>query len=94
MPYLLIRHKVKDYETWKPLFDEHSNARGSYGSKGGPLFRSADDPTEVVVLLEVDDLDRARAFTQDPDLRETMQRAGVTDQPDLYFLEQAEVLSM
>jgi hypothetical protein len=44
----------------------------------------------VVLLLEWDDLDRARRFAQSADLRQPMQRAGVADRPDLYFLDQAE----
>ena len=34
MPYLLIRHKVQDYSRWKPLFDQHGEARKAMGSKG------------------------------------------------------------
>jgi hypothetical protein len=38
----------------------------------------------------MDDLEKARQFVQSEDLRQTMQRSGVSDQPDLYFLEQVE----
>jgi hypothetical protein len=31
-----------------------------------------------------------RRFAGSDDLRETMQRAGVADQPDIYFLEEVE----
>lgn len=90
MPYLLVRHKVEDYESWKPVFDEHRATRKESGSKGGRLWRTADDPNEVVILFEWDELDNARRFVQSDDLRETMQRAGVADQPDIYFLEEIE----
>ncbi len=90
MPYLLVRHKVTDFAKWKPVFDEHGTTRQASGSKGGLLLRSADDPNEVVLLLEWDDLDRARQFAGSDDLRQAMQRAGVADQPDLYFLDHAE----
>jgi hypothetical protein len=94
VPYLLVRHQVQDYERWKPLFDEHGLTRKANGSMGGQLFRSADNPNEIVMLIEVEELDRARQFAQSDDLRQAMQQAGVTDQPDIYFLEQAEVLAM
>jgi heme-degrading monooxygenase HmoA len=90
MPYLLVRHKVADYAKWKPVFDEHGATRQASGSKGGLVLRSADDPTEVILLLEWDDLEKARQFAGSADLREAMQRAGVSDHPDLYFLDQAE----
>jgi heme-degrading monooxygenase HmoA len=90
MPYLLIRHKVQDYAKWKPLFDEHGASRQANGSRGGQLFRNAHDPNELFILFDWDDLEQARQFVQSEDLREVMQRAGVADQPDLYFLEAVE----
>lgn len=90
MPYMLVRHNVVDYENWKPIFEEHGSTRRESGSKGGLLFRNADDPNEVVILLEWDDLENARQFAQSEDLREIMQRYGVIGQPDIYFLEEVE----
>jgi heme-degrading monooxygenase HmoA len=90
VPYLLVRHKLEDYDRWKPAFDEHTATREQNGSQGGQLFRNADDPNETVILFEWDDLDNARRFAQSDELRETMQRAGVAEQPDLYFLEEVE----
>jgi hypothetical protein len=89
MPFLLIRHKVKDFAAWKPVFEDHSATRKAAGSKGGYLLRNHDDPNEVVVLLEVEDLGKARQFAQSADLKEAMQRAGVVDRPDTYFLDEA-----
>jgi heme-degrading monooxygenase HmoA len=90
MPYWLVRASVEDYEKWKPGFDEHSSARGESGSKGGRLFRNAEDPNEVVILLEWDNLENVRQFAQSDNLREAMQRHGVVDRPDVYFLEEVE----
>ena len=94
MPYLLIRHKVADYSKWKPMFDQHGATRKASGSRGGQLFRNANDPNDLVILFEWDDLEKARQFTQSEDLRQTMQRAGVADQPDIYFLEEIEHVSV
>jgi len=93
MPYMLVRHKVQDYSTWKPIFDEHRLTRQAAGSLGGRLFRSADDRNELVMLLEWDDMEKAREFAQSDDLRTTMARAGVADRPDVYFLIEVEQLS-
>jgi hypothetical protein len=86
MPHLLVRHRVEDYARWRPIFDDHAAFREQYGSRGGHVLRNADDPAEVVMLLEVDDLERAREFVGSDGLREAMQSAGVVDQPDVYFL--------
>jgi heme-degrading monooxygenase HmoA len=90
MPYLLVRQHVTDYAQWKATFDAHSLTRQANGSRGGQIFRSADDPNELVVLLEWDVLENARQFAQSEAWREVMQRAGVVDQPTLCFLKDGE----
>ncbi len=90
MPYLLVRHKVTDYEKWKSAFDAHCVTRQANGSRGGQLFRDYSDPTELVVLLEWDVLKKARQYVQSEELREVMQRAGVIGHPTIYFLKDGE----
>lgn len=94
MAYLLVRHKVKDYSKWKTVFDEHSATRKTSGSKGGRLFRNADNPNETMILFEWDSIEKARKFAQSEDLKKTMQRAGVIDKPDVYFIEEVENVSV
>jgi heme-degrading monooxygenase HmoA len=89
MPYILVRHKVEDWAKWKPIYDENGATRKAAGCQRTHVFRNDQDPNEVVILLEWDDLGRARQFAESEDLRQTMQRAGVTDQPDVYFLNDA-----
>lgn len=87
MPYLFIRHRVRDVARWKAVFDEHAITRRANGSRGGQVLCSDADPNEIVILLEWDDLERARLFADSDDLLETMDRAGVEDQPVIWFLE-------
>ncbi len=44
MTYVLIRHKVKDYDKWKSVFDENIDFRKAGGEIGGRLFQNMDDP--------------------------------------------------
>lgn len=92
MAYVIVRYTVTDYARWKALFDADGVNRHAGGSKGGQLFRSADDPNEVVMLFEWD-LDQARQLRQSEALGTKMQEAGVLDPPDCYFLEEIEQLS-
>ena len=94
MPYVLVRHKVADYDKWKQGFDENSATRKGHGSRGGQILRNANDPSEHIVLFEVDDLEKARQWLQSEDLRQAMQLHGVVDEPDMYFLEEIEHLVM
>ena len=93
MPYMQIRHKVQDYAVWKAAFDEHGSTRKAAGSKGGWLFRSADDPNELVAIFEWDSLENARKFVGSDDLRRAMEQAGVTGPPDILFLDQVDTPS-
>ena len=90
MPYVLIRHKVKDYKTWKPVFDEHGKMRKSSGSKGGKVFRNYDDPAEVFILLQWDTRENARKFMKSDDVREAMHHAGVLGQPAISYLDEVD----
>ena len=79
-----------DYEQWKSAFDAHCVTRQANGSRGGQLFRSADDPNELILLLEWDVMEKARQFAQSEDLRAVMQQAGVVERPTIYFLKDGE----
>lgn len=89
MVHVLFHIKVEDYNKWKPLFDEHATARSQSGSKGGKVFRSANNPNEIFILLEWDNLENAKKFSQSDKLKEVMKNAGVVGMPEIYFLEEA-----
>lgn len=84
--YILVRHKVRDYAVWKRAYDAQLPKRIEAGLTERHLFRGANESNEVIILFDAKDLARARAFSESPDLRETMEKAGVIDKPDIYFL--------
>jgi len=86
MPYVLVRHKVADFSTWKPYYDAHLPARQKAGLTEEHLLHDTDDSNNLVLLFEADDIQKAKEFAASADLRETMQKAGVIDKPDIYFL--------
>ncbi len=90
MATLLVRHRVRDFERWKQVFDAQAPERAAAGSLGGRVFRDGDDPEDVVIVLEWADLDRARDFAEREDLQETMERAGVMGEPDFLFLAEVD----
>ena len=76
MAFILTRINVGDYDTWKPQFDK--DAPGArQAAKGHRIFRSVDDPGEIVVLVEFASSDEAKAG------RERLLASGVLDRfPD------------
>ena len=85
--FMLFRHRVKDFTSWKAGYDAHQPKRAEAGLTEKYLLRGADDPNEVVGLFEAQDLSRAKVFASSADLREKMQELGVLDTPDIYFLK-------
>jgi hypothetical protein len=85
---LLIRHKVRDFSEWKRGYDAHLPKRTEAGLTEKHLLRGASDANEIVLLFQTNDLNRAKAFAESPDLRQTMQNVGVLDKPDIYFLNE------
>jgi heme-degrading monooxygenase HmoA len=90
MIYLLVHHKVEDYEKWKSVYDEHEASRKAAGSLGGRLLRNVNDGKEEVIITTWPDMEHAQAFASSPDLRAAMQRAGVVGAPEVLFLEEVE----
>lgn len=86
MTYLLAIHKVADFTQWKKGYEASLTARQEAGLKERYLLRSTEDPNEVVMLHEVEDLQKAQAFTRSAGLRERMQQSGVQGEPTGYYL--------
>ncbi len=83
--YLVVRHKVKDFEAWKKVYESHRGKQREAALTERHVLRSVDDPMQTIVIFEAADLGKARAFAASADLRDTMMRAGVVDMPDVYF---------
>ena len=47
---LTIHHKIKDYAAWRKGYDDHEKARHAAGVTNGRVFRSAEDPNDVLIL--------------------------------------------
>lgn len=89
MSTVFVRHKVAEYDVWKAGFDDHERVRREYGLSDAGLYRSADDPNDVTIVLTTNDVARAQEFLSSDDLRETMGRLGVVAAPDIWIGEEA-----
>jgi hypothetical protein len=90
MVHLLIRHTIADYATWRSVFDAHEAFRRANGATGvGQVYRDEGNPNQITTLLEWNNAENARRFSNDPGLKEAMQAAGVTSAPEVQFLNRA-----
>ena len=88
MTFVMIRHRVEDYEKWRVVFDAHESTRTAFGIKEKYVWHTIDDKNEVTVLFEVADIEKSKEFLELPELKEAMQEAGVLTKLDIYFLEE------
>jgi len=79
MPHVLVQQRIEGFDRWKKVFDDLGPVRAEASCRGTALFRNRQDPHEVVVLFEFDDLARAQAHMGSPALRAAWREAGVTD---------------
>ena len=88
MGMMIIRHKVRDYGQWRPIFDGHVELQKAAGLFNPRVYHSADsNKSEIVVVFDTEDTKKAKDFAASADLKEAMIKAGVLDTPTIYFLE-------
>lgn len=85
---ILVTHQITDFAQWKAAFDGHQPARKEASMLGHHINR--DSGTEVCVYLPATDRAKVQAFLDSPDLRTTMQGAGVTQPPRIDWLKPIE----
>jgi len=82
----VIHHKVRDYAAWRPAYDAHEPSRAGAGITNGRVYRKAEDSNDLVILFDIADVARARAWTAGEDLKTVMGKAGVLGAPTIHFI--------
>ncbi len=93
MLYEVSKFKIEDYNRWKTAFDRRKNIHKSAGVKSTYIFHPSEDPNNVVVLREWDNLDNARKYlktTETKEVKESMKQAGIIGQTETIILEEVE----
>ena len=79
MQHMLVRNKVRDFDTWKAIFDQQMGVARAAGLELVHLWRSQGDPNEVYFLFTMQDRERAEAYVTAPESAEVGVRSGVID---------------
>jgi hypothetical protein len=88
MGMMIVRHRVRDYGQWRPIFDAHAEMQQAAGLSNPRVYHSADsNKSEIVVVFDTKETKMAKDFAASADLKEAMAKAGVVDTPTIYFLE-------
>ena len=90
MTTAVVKMRVGSYDDWKPVFDQARELRNKHGGRAHRVLQGVEDPNEITVVTEWPSREAARAFLSDPELREAMQRAGVSGQPEFWVGDETE----
>ena len=92
MALLIIEHIVGDFETFKTVFMDDEDRRRRGGSRGARVYRVADDPNDVRVVLDFDTAQQAREHAEGLELHEAIKWAtSNVSMPSFVVLEQVMV---
>jgi hypothetical protein len=80
---LIVQHQVADYDAWRPVFDDHGTTRKEYGCSAERVYRAADDPNAICVVMTYPSRHEIEGFAADPSLKEAMERGGVVSAPTI-----------
>jgi quinol monooxygenase YgiN len=87
---MFARHKVNDFKTWKPAYDELGPVRKQYGVTAASVHRDPKDPNTIIVTHQFKDLNAATNFADSTELKSAMAKAGVSGPPEFWFSEDVE----
>jgi hypothetical protein len=87
---IVVITQTKDFTTWKRVFDARAEMRIRGGCRSSVVYRDPADPTRVVVMNHMPDLETARRYVRSPELVDAMYEAGVLGAPQIAILEQVD----
>ena len=75
--YVVLEHEIYDFDALKQVYTDDAERRRRMGCLGGRIWRGADDPNTVSVVMEWDTVDHAREFAGSFELEQAMHWATV-----------------
>jgi hypothetical protein len=80
---LTVRHNVRDYDSWRKVYDELEPLRAQYGCTAKRVMRRSDDGNDLLVTHDFPSAEQASSFARDPALAAGMAKAGVEGPPQI-----------
>lgn len=82
---LIAHFKVKDFSIWRTSYTGNEKNRVSAGITNEKVFRSPDNPNEVVILQDVSDMAKARTWLASDEMKTACEKSGVLGLPSFRF---------
>ena len=86
---MVMQFKVADFAKWHSMFEapNRDSIRRSYGLTNYVAGQGLDDPKRVIVLLKMEDANRAKELAASQGMKDRMKEAGVTGTPTFNYLQ-------
>lgn len=80
---MLVKQKVADVAQWNKVFrdPELDEQRRSHGLAVTGTYLDGENADTIIVVMAMDDMDRARAFAASTELASARERAGAVGSP-------------
>jgi quinol monooxygenase YgiN len=89
MVTVIVTHEVKEYTSWRKVYDADEPNRKMMGFKVWGVYRDAKSPNWVSIIGTFPNAGAVDAFMASPKLKEAMENAGVLGKPDVKVLTAA-----
>ena len=85
----VVQHRVANYEVWRKAYDGFGDVQKAGGVTRQSVYRSNDDPNNVLIMHGFATTADAEKFLAGAELRDAMQQAGVQGQPRVEIYQDA-----
>lgn len=85
MATIMIRHDVRDFDTWKQGYDDAEPIRQAHNIVHATAHRDPENPSTVMAVHQFKTLQDAKRFLEA--IKPVMRDAGVVGQPDVWVGE-------
>lgn len=91
MATMIVRQRVRDYFDWQRVFNYSRGARIRCGLSAERVYRGVHDGNDLVVVMNAEDLERARVYGKSPIRKMILEKGDVIGQPIDWFLDDQTV---
>ena len=82
---MYCRHDVADYAAWKKGYDGFANYQKTHGVIHESVYQSIDNPNDITVIHDFNNINEAKAFAGSAELKATMSKLGVKGTPQIWY---------
>ena len=88
MNKVIVEHKVKDFNSWKKVFDNSTDMITDHGGRNFSVNRNHDSPNDVYIVADFDKKENFDSMWQSTELKNALKDSGVISEPKVTILDE------